>query len=248
MRAGPTESLHELARSGRLPEHQKMDLPTLAWIEDHAPRDSAAPPLLAEPPAPLFPDLAWFAEPRQADGIHGLLHGARVCMIAELLAERYGMGESQTAALRLAAAVHDCRRVNDRADPGHGGRAASWLLRNHEELTGAVGGVLTAAEIRATSTAVRLHDIDYPAFSAEQLRAYRAAEQLIDVLKAADCLDRYRLPSRRWWPDMSRLRVGVPEWMCRVAFGLVVASERAHLAGASPAEAIHHARRSVFDV
>ncbi len=246
MRIRPPEPLHELARSGQLPAHQAMDRPTLEWIKEHEPFNAAAASLLAAPPVLLIPDEAWFITPRQADGNHGTLHGARVCLLAGLLADRYGMGKVKTAALMLAAAVHDCRRLNDQADPGHGSRAASWMLHHHKTLTGRFGRVLSMVDIRAASAAVRLHETDYEAFSAGQLRAYRSAEQLTDLLKAADCLDRYRLPSRRWWPDTSRLRVDVPGWMHRAAFDLVVSSEQARLDGAMAAEAIRQACRSTF--
>ncbi len=45
---------------------------------------------------------------------------------------------------------------------------------------------------------------------------------MVDLLKAADALDRYRLPRNRWWPDLSRARVTVPEWLPALAFDMLL--------------------------
>lgn len=97
----------------------------------------------------------------------------------------------------------------------------------------------------AASTAISLHDIPYSAFSGVQRHAYRHAARLTDLLKAADCLDRYRLPLTRWWPHTSMLHV--PDWIHGVAFDLMLHSEQARLDGASHCDALTHARRIVCD-
>lgn len=91
-----------------------------------------------------------------------------------------------------------------------------------------------------------LHDIPYGAFSAEQVRVYAQARQFTDLLKTADCLDRYRLPLDRWWPDTTRLRIRVPTWLPPAAFDLVTTSEQHRLHGAGPSEALTHARLALY--
>lgn len=239
--------LRELARTRCLPPHQVMDQPTLTWIAEHRPTAAARTIVVTDQPVMLVPDDTWFAAGQAADSIHGVRHNARVCLLADLLAQHHHLDPDQAVVLRLAAAVHDCRRHNDRTDPGHGRRAAVWLSRHHQAVAAAFGLDLPSGSVAAASTAVSLHDVPYPAFSRAQRDAYRHAARLTDLLKAADCLDRYRLPLPRWWPDTSRLRVQVPDWLHGVAFDLMLHSEQARLDGASHHDALIHARRIVCD-
>ncbi len=102
---------------------------------------------------------------------------------------------------------------------------------------------LPPAVARLAADAIGLHDIPYASFTADQKRGYQQAPHLTDLLKAADCLDRYRLPLARWWPDPSHLRITVPVWLHPVAFDLVVLSEQARLDGATNRGALIHARQ-----
>jgi hypothetical protein len=90
-------------------------------------------------------------------------------------------------------------------------------------------------------TAVALHDIPHHSFTADQAVIYRKHPDAVDLLKAADALDRYRLPLTRWWPDPDRLRLTVPTWLYPLAHDLVVHSETARLDGATYTEAAEHA-------
>ncbi|MEU4296662.1 hypothetical protein [Kitasatospora aureofaciens] len=238
-------SLRELAENRMLPDHQVMDQPTLDWIAGMRPEVSAAPPTLPHPPLMLVPNVTWFAEPRCADSIHGVRHNARVSLLASILAQEYGLDRDHRAALCAAAAVHDCRRRNDRDDPGHGWRAAAWFTRNQDAVTGLIGRELPLNVLVQAATAVSLHDVPYERFTVQQNRVYQRAPHLIDLLKAADCLDRYRLPLTRWWPDPSHLRLVPPAWLHAVAHALVVRSEQARFDGASNHGALIHARQII---
>ncbi|MFI6154219.1 hypothetical protein ACIBCA_16215 [Kitasatospora sp. NPDC051170] len=191
----------------------------------------------------LVPDVTWFAEPQLVDSIHGIRHNARVSLLASLLAQEYGLDRDHTAALCAAAAVHDCRRRDDRDDPGHGQRAAAWFTRNQAAVGSMLGRELPRDVSAQAASAISLHDVPYAAFTTEQNRDYQQAPHLTDLLKAADCLDRYRLPLMRWWPDPSQLRLLVPAWLHPVAFDLVVRSEQARLDGATSHGALIHARQ-----
>lgn len=234
----PGASLRELARQRQLPAHQPMDHVTLQWIAGNRPANFDAAPSLPRPGRLLVPAPLWFAAAPLAETNHGIRHNARVSLLAVLLAEEHGLDGQDAAAVCAAAAVHDCRRRDDRADPGHGRRAASWFLQHTDTLTAALGRRLPAAVLRRAATAIALHDVPYDRFTGLQQRSYRASPRLVDVLKAADCLDRYRLPLKRWWPDTARLRIPVPDWLPPAAFALVVRSERARLDGAASADAI----------
>lgn len=234
-------SLRELAENRSLPAHQVMDQDTLTWITRNRPEASAAPPTLPHPPLMLVPDATWFAQPQLVDSIHGVRHNARVSLLAGLLAQEYGLDRDHTAALCAAAAVHDCRRQDDRDDPGHGRRAGTWFSRNQQAVATRLGRELPPDLVAQAASAIGLHDVPYADFTPQQKFAYLRAPHLIDLLKAADCLDRYRLPLTRWWPDSSHLHIVVPTWLHPVAFDLVIRSEQARLDGATNHGALIHA-------
>jgi hypothetical protein len=185
---------------------------------------------------------AWFAEPRLIDSIHGLRHGMRTAVYVALLAERAQLDEQLSVALVIGAAVHDCRRLHDKDDSGHGARAAAWLdthtalVANHFGVSGEVVGQLWLA-----ATAVRLHDVPYAGFGPSDEIEYQQACQASDLLKAADALDRYRLPKLKWWPDARHLRVTLSGHLQRFAYELVLETERAHLDGRPSAAAVARA-------
>lgn len=235
--------LRELAQERRLPAHQPLDRVTFEWIVSSRPVNFDAAPSLPRPGVMLVPDRSWFTAPRLADSHHGIRHNARVSLLAALLAEEQGLDNDDIAAVCVAGAVHDCRRLDDREDPGHGQRAASWFLRHTATVTGILHQDVPAASLHRAAQAIALHDVPYDRFTAWQKHAYRDAPHLVDVLKAADCLDRYRLPLQRWWPDLTRLRIPVPDWLPPAAFALVVRSEQAALDGATHHRALATAHR-----
>ncbi|MFF5242825.1 hypothetical protein ACFY3V_01015 [Streptosporangium sp. NPDC000095] len=217
-----------------------MDQDTLNWIIRNRPTVGAAP-ALPHQPLLLMPEAVWFANPLLTDSIHGIRHGARVCVLASLLAHEHGLNRDDTAALCTAAAVHDCRRRDDRDDPEHGKRAADWFTRNSSTVTTVFGLPVPAHTAARAGTAIGLHNIPYSAFTPVEVRAYQQARLLVDLLKVADCLDRYRLPLQRWWPDPSHLRIVIPSWLPPIACDLMARSEQARLDGATHHEALTHA-------
>lgn len=249
MGTAPVDSLVALAELKQLPRHQFMDAATVEWIAANRP----ALPLDGEVVLSL-PDYArrllavtaipgtWFAEPRLIDSIHGLRHGMRTAAYVALLTEKAGLGEQLSSALIIVAALHDCRRLHDQDDTGHGARAAAWL-ESHAAPVADHFGVWagTMREFWQAATAVRLHDIPYEDFGSAGESEWHQARQATDLLKAADALDRYRLPKLKWWPDARYLRVPLPAQFQRFAFELVLETERAHLDGRSSAAAIMQA-------
>ncbi|MFJ1936881.1 hypothetical protein ACIOGZ_30010 [Kitasatospora sp. NPDC088160] len=194
MTSSTPRSLHELAEAGQLPDHQVMDQPTLDWIARNRPVDAGVGATLPHRPVPLVPEASWFARTETPASIHGVLHGARVAVLLQLLAAEQGFAPGRALALAAGAACHDCRRHDDRTDPGHGQRAARWLAE-HPHLPQAAFGVTAGTE---AFTAVALHDLPHDAFTAEEADAYRQHQVAVDLRKAADALDRYRLPLLRW--------------------------------------------------
>ncbi|PZT76790.1 MULTISPECIES: hypothetical protein [unclassified Streptomyces] len=218
-----------------------MDAATLDWIAESPPPTADLPQLVAGDIPVLVPDPAWFARREQAEGLHGISHCARTGVLAFLLARFHGLDRPHTAALCTAAAIHDCRRHDDRTDPGHGCRGAGWFTENAENVLAVLGQDVPAALREEAAAAIAAHNLPYDAFSPAQRTAYQRAPHLTDLLKAADCLDRYRLPLKRWWPDLTHLRVTVPDWLLPFAHGLVIHSERARLHGVGHRDALTHA-------
>jgi len=122
------------------------------------------------------------------------------------------------------------------ADGQHSGSPA-----NQHAVTTMLGRELPPDLSQQAASAIGLHDVPYADFTPQQNFAYLRAPHLIDLLKTADCLDRYRLPLARWWPDPSHLRIVIPAWLHPVAFDLVVRSEQARLDGATNHGALIHA-------
>lgn len=237
--------LHELAVQRRLPAHQPMDQVTLGWITGNRPANFDASASFPRPGLMLVPARSWFVTARQADSNHGIRHNARVSLLAALLGQEYGLDSDDVAALCAAGAVHDCRRHDDLTDTGHGKRAASWFRRRTAVVTQAMGREVPLTALHRAAEAIAMHDVPYGHFTARQERAYRQDPHIVDILKAADCLDRYRLPLQHWWPDLTRLRIPVPHWLPPAAFALIVRSEQAALDGVDHAHALADARRSL---
>ena len=57
------------------------------------------------------------------NSIHGVGHWVRVERNGIYIARNTGADE---VVVRMFAAFHDCQRINDSTDPGHGGRGASY--------------------------------------------------------------------------------------------------------------------------
>lgn len=237
--AGDTP-LVTLAENGTLPRHQYMDRDTLKWIAAHRPPQHRATPLS---PAPeliryAFAPAAWYRQPQHADSIHGQRHGARVAILAALLAQNAHLSPRETREAVLAGALHDCQRIHDQDDTSHGARAADWFRHHIPTVLAHHQLGPTAIRYTVVATAIRLHDIGYTAFTAADHTSYSTAKDVCDVVKTADALDRYRLPKLTWWPDPSLLRLTPPPWAHRYAFDLVLATEHCRLDGMSNEEAV----------
>ncbi|MBT2366165.1 hypothetical protein J7E88_12815 [Streptomyces sp. ISL-10] len=242
----PADSLVELAARKQLPHHQYTDHATVRWIEANRPDFPEAPAhelrvtsqrLLYRSAIPV----TWMAEPKLADSLHGIRHAMRTATLAALLAEATGLPQDDTATLVLAAAFHDCRRLHDKDDRGHGARAAVWLTDNADTVWAHFHLTATPQRIDAAATAVRLHEVPYDAFAPDDAADHARALHITDLLKAADALDRYRLPKLSWWPDSSLVRTPAFDALRSTAFELVVASEAAHLAGFESADSVFKA-------
>jgi len=241
-----TASLVELAAQRQLPRHQYTDTATVEWIKANRPAFPPAwPPSLRGATRALVERAAipkaWLAEPKLADSLHGLRHSLRTAALTALLADWHGLDENATATAVVAAALHDSQRLHDQDDSGHGARGALWLAANADLVWGHFGLSATPRRVIQAATAVRLHDVAYDAFSADDRADYAGALRICDLVKVADALDRYRLPKLSWWPDSRHVREPAFDQLRSLAFDLVVISEGAFLAGAGSSASVAYA-------
>ncbi|MDX3571622.1 hypothetical protein [Streptomyces sp. ID05-47C] len=241
-----TASLIDLAAQGQLPLHQHMDHTTIAWIVENRPGLPPTPQRTLRPTSQSLVKragipTAWMADPRLYKSIHGVRHAMRTAALAAVLAEANGLDDTDASTAIVAAAIHDCQRRHDKDDQGHGDRAAIWLAANADTVWGHFGITAAPRQIVQAATAIRLHDVPYTAFTADNRSDHARAEHIVDLVKAADALDRYRLPKLKWWPDARHVRQPAFDQFRSLAFDLVVISEKAQLAGAGSPEAVRFA-------
>ena len=247
--------LLDLAATGQLPDHQFMDRRTLDWIESHEEvlftGEAAYPDQMAltEPSIQaaieqFTPPADWYLSPALTDSIHGVRHTLRVIALACLISTPEITNEPFTKQTSLAASLHDLRRLHDRHDLNHGLRAARWWLENEQSVSRTFH--LAHPDTSAVFHAIRLHDIPYEQFSIADRDEYANHRRLVDTLRLADALDRYRLPKAKWWIDDRKLALTASVPLKHLAFRLAIQSERRFLEGLESAEAVRSAVRCLF--
>lgn len=229
------EGLAGAAGQGSLPSFQYVDREMVSWIAVHRPEFAVEQiwdvPRVGLPVADVAVPGGWLVAPAMVDSAHGVRHLMRAAVYAALLAVHCGLGRDACVAAAVAGAVHDCRRLHDLDDPGHGARAAAWLRQNSGMVVdhfGLGGGLF---DVDLVATAVELHEVPYELFDEVQVQRYGAVRDVVDVVKTADALDRYRLPRLAWWPREEHLRLTPPTWLKALAYRLVLRSEASHVFG-----------------
>lgn len=201
--------LHVRAERGVLPAHQYMDRATAEWLVSQQARKyprSDNPSLSIFSTAgftkdiltELIPSNNIFLDSRLAEGIHGRRHSLRVGMFAHLVHEITGVS---LRLLKIAATYHDTQRLHDQDDPGHGTRAAIYVNDNIRDIS---GGDISQRDLDALDAMIRYHEVEYTQIPQATLSEFGTE---IDAFKAADALDRARLPHLRWWPRPERIRL-----------------------------------------
>lgn len=231
-------SLVQQAATGTLPPHQLMDADTLEWIRNNRPGFPSCDKCEARLVYPIdlscLPVGDWYESLDVSLGIHGISHAVRVSLFAFVIAAHSHLSEREQRFIAVAGLLHDVSRRHDQHDENHGLRASTRLA----EFSSLVSGLdeVTLAKV------IRMHDDAYEQL--DQDPDYRGHAVYVDILKAADALDRYRLPKLKWWLDEDRLRLTLPSWLVSSAFDTVVASEDAVLNGDDPREAVVTAARA----
>lgn len=226
-------SLIKLAKKDRLPEHQYMDEDTLNWANRNGQHflncDTELDPDIfskLEKIDGYVPSLEWFTNKEVVSGIHGLRHIMRVCVNLKLLFSEMKKGNDT---LLIAAALHDIKRVRDREDSSHGFKAADWFSKNTQEIEDYYKTKFSKKEKCKIYNAIRFHASDYEEFASSE--EYEKYGNIIDLLKTADSLDRFRLPKLKWWIDDDYLKIKPSQKIINFSFKCFFYSEKFALSG-----------------
>ena len=247
-------SLIKLIQTGKLPLNQFMDLETVNWIKDHKPTfNLTAPPIDFEPHLEEYlmelknyiPDPNWFLVSKKRDSIHGMRHILRVIFHSILLTL---LTEARTSQFfkncLVASSLHDLRRKNDLMDLYHGKRAARWFKKNIFLIEKQFEIHLSEEDIKAIYYSMSFHDLPYE--NIVKHKKYEKYKDLTDILKTADALDRYRLPSVRLWFKDKYVYVIPSDYLKCMAFQLVITSETKFLNGVTNVNSVLSAIEEFF--
>ena len=169
----------------------------------------------------FMPKTEWFAEPKIVDSIHGLRHLLRVTLLACLIGKTRLVSEDKILNLLVAASLHDVARLNDNADIGHGERSAQWFLENLQTVASHYQLEIKDLDTKLISQLMQFHEIEYTRLEGESV----LDQELLDIIKTADGLDRFRQPKLKWWPNFEYLRLRPSEEIIQTAYHLVLNSE-----------------------
>ncbi len=208
-------NLWSLAQERLQPDIQNMDQETLDKIKQNKPEyqvsdsDYYLTPEEVSLIRDLMPKPEWYLNSEIISSIHGIAHTLRVMVYAVLLTRNL-TNDSDREALLIACSVHDTQRMNDKGDEGHEDRVITWLSE---------------------------HFAQHPLLN-QVVLILKDASPLSKYLRAADALDRFRLPKVKWWIDDSYLEIKPEAKMKQFSFNLVVTSEQLRLSGTGDIESI----------
>lgn len=126
-----------------------------------------------------------------ASAVHGEAHVLRVCILCFFLSEKLGLSEEELKDILEIAKYHDLGRINDEADKEHGSRGAILM----EKMDFSWG----KEKLRIYQAVIAAHSLGDEAFETEWKRWENQTGELIkgrnllEILKDADALDRFRL-------------------------------------------------------
>jgi len=224
-------SLVDFAQEGTLPKIQLMDIETLKWIETNRPNFTKAnPPFtskILEQVKKYVPLKQWFLEKDCVDSIHGIRHILRVIANVSNLIFNRKTDLITARNLLISSSLHDLRRKDDKGDEGHAVRARDWFMENSDKICRYFDIVLSIEDIDEIASAIYFHEIPYGQILSD--KGYLKHKEIIDLLKTADALDRYRLPKLKWWINDDFVKIVPDESEKSFAYNLVINSEKYYL-------------------
>jgi len=240
-------ALYIQARENNLGRIQQMDKETIEWIKLTSDFDSkrisfSKNIVLTKKDINLFkkyiPKKKYFYQ-AHLYSIHGLSHILRVMINTILICKLENIKYCQP--YLFAASIHDIRRRDDRSDRGHGERAWIWLQKNIDAFN---YPFLRSAEVlEIIKAALIYHEIDYPDIPRKISDQCRKA---IDIIKAADALDRYRMPKEKWWPNPKLIKLKKAHSLISACEKFTIESESLILENNNPIDSVTESAKNIF--
>lgn len=228
-------SLFELAKKNKLPLHQFIDFETIEWINLNKPNFKLSQKSKIELPKRHFierfvPEKSWFLDKREIDSIHGLRHLLRTIIHSAILTTRFISCDKKSQKIAMIiASIHDIGRKNDKDDLEHGKRSAAWFRKNVSRIEKKFRINFEKEEKEKIYWAIFFHGL--LKFDSKYKVFYKKFKNEINIIKAADALDRFRLPKIKWWINEKMIDIKLNEEIKDCAFNLVVKSEMSFLNG-----------------
>lgn len=218
-----------------LPQLQLIDDETLQWIKQNKPNFKSSYIVnnylktIKTAVIDFFPPRSWFLKKESVDSIHGIRHITRVVANTSYLIQENKITDRRLINnLLVSASLHDLRRKDDKNDMGHAQRVVNWLNINKNKVLNQYHLNLDCDDFKAISSVVLLHELPYNQFK-NKARYNESIRIMVDLLKSADALDRYRLPKLSWWIDDKYLVLLPSAGAKKFAYTMVVMSEDNYL-------------------
>lgn len=205
------------------PAHQKNDEFSLQWLKQNLPNITKYNVDKYKEIIDLVDKIKpwekfnneFYVNPLVCECIHGRNHAIRVAIYCLVLNEIHQYGINPDVLIYMGL-FHDCSRVDDNKDEGHGERSAQILK------TYLLNGLRVNNHDRILYS-ISVHEKNYPQI--EQDNEYKSSEVYVNILKTADALDRYRFPRDDWWIDNKFLKLYPDDLSKKIAVDLVLRSE-----------------------
>jgi hypothetical protein len=225
-----TNSLKKISNKS-ISDFQFMDKIMLEKIKSNNPHYEL--PALGESNVELYLSLAyslavkdeWFADKSLINSMNGMRHLQRTSYFAFVLSKQLRLSNKQVLCAVIAALLHDIRRSKDLKARDYNTATVQWFNSNLNKIGSEWGLSIRKSYFKKISTAIELCSIPYKDFSADQQSRYLKAYKLVDVLKTADALDRYRLPQFSGKFNNLGLRLLPSSATKQMAYNLVILSE-----------------------
>jgi hypothetical protein len=217
------ESLYLKIKNHIYEDNQILDIETLKWLKKNYRYEHTNifyihrkfKPLDKNYLIKIAPNPKMYITKKRSATIHGESHALRTVIITYILCIINNIRHYKK--YLIAASVHDLLRKKDTKDENHGNRAAKWFIENNT-----LFGHISMKTVKEISVAIQYHDTDYDLIPKEIISRYKS---MIDILKCADALERYRLPKKKWWPKKELMPIKLSDAIFNLSLELIHDSE-----------------------